>query len=158
MTSLRDEIFDRMDELSPAEKKVARTLLANYPAAGLASAAALAKAAGTSTPTVLRLVSRLGIGGYPEFQAQLREEVTEQLSSPVSRAAYRLQDGDGATAVPAVGRPADGAGRAARRPRCRRASSMPPSRCWPRRAGRSSSPAATSPGTSRTSSPCSWTS
>jgi DNA-binding MurR/RpiR family transcriptional regulator len=88
---IRDEIFARMEELSPAEKKVARSLLANYPAAGLASAATLAKAAGTSTPTVLRLIARLGIGGYPEFQQQLRQEVTEQLSSPVSRAAHRLQ-------------------------------------------------------------------
>jgi DNA-binding MurR/RpiR family transcriptional regulator len=92
---LRDEVFARMDELSPAEKKVARSLLANYPAAGLASAATLAKAAGTSTPTVLRLVTRLGIGSSPEFQQQLREEVTEQLASPFSRAAHRLQaDGD----------------------------------------------------------------
>jgi DNA-binding MurR/RpiR family transcriptional regulator len=94
-TLIRDEVFARMDELTPAEKKVARSLLANYPGAGLASAAALAKAAGTSTPTVLRLVTRLGIGSYPEFQEQLRQEVTEQLSSPVSRAADRLQaDGD----------------------------------------------------------------
>lgn len=89
-TRVRDEVFDRMEELSPAEKKVARSLLANYPAAGLASAATLAKAAGTSTPTVLRLVARLGIGSYPEFQEQLRQEVTEQLSSPVSRAAHLL--------------------------------------------------------------------
>jgi DNA-binding MurR/RpiR family transcriptional regulator len=94
---VRDEIFDRMEELSPAEKKVARSLLANYPAAGLASAATLAKAAGTSTPTVLRLVSRLGIGSYPDFQEQLRQEVTEQLSSPVSRAADRLGGGGDAT-------------------------------------------------------------
>ena len=28
---LRDEIFRRMDELTPAERKVARTLLARYP-------------------------------------------------------------------------------------------------------------------------------
>jgi len=39
---LRDEIFQRMDELTPAERKVARTLLARYPAAGLESTAALA--------------------------------------------------------------------------------------------------------------------
>jgi DNA-binding MurR/RpiR family transcriptional regulator len=96
-TQLRDEVFARMDELSPAEKKVARSLLANYPAAGLASAATLAKAAGTSTPTVLRLVARLGIGSYPEFQQQLREEVTEQLASPFSRAAHRLQADDDST-------------------------------------------------------------
>lgn len=96
-TQLRDEVFARMEELSPAEKKVARSLLANYPAAGLASAATLAKAAGTSTPTVLRLIARLGIGSYPEFQQQLREEVTEQLASPFSRAAHRLQADGGST-------------------------------------------------------------
>jgi DNA-binding MurR/RpiR family transcriptional regulator len=95
MTQIRDAIFARMDELTPAEKKVARSLLANYPSAGLASAATLAKAAGTSTPTVLRLVSRIGIGSYPEFQERLREEITQRMNSPVSRAAHRLrQDGD----------------------------------------------------------------
>ena len=64
-----------MDELSPAEKKVARSLLANYPSAGLASAAALAKAAGTSTPTVLRLVVAAGhrrLPGVPGAAAPRR--------------------------------------------------------------------------------------
>jgi DNA-binding MurR/RpiR family transcriptional regulator len=96
VTPIRDEVFARMDELTPAEKKVARSLLANYPGAGLASAATLARTAGTSTPTVLRLVTRIGIGGYPEFQERLREEVTQRLNSPVSRAADRLTgEGDG---------------------------------------------------------------
>ena len=95
MSRIRDAVFERMEELSPAEKKVARTLLADYPSAGLASAATLAKSAGTSTPTVLRLVSRLGLGGYPEFQEQLRREITEQMSSPVSRAAGRLKKNGG---------------------------------------------------------------
>ncbi len=84
---LRDEIFQRMDELTPAERKVARTLLARYPAAGLESTAALAAAAGTSKPTVLRLLARLGFGSYPEFQDRLRAEVTRSMSaSPLSRA------------------------------------------------------------------------
>jgi DNA-binding MurR/RpiR family transcriptional regulator len=96
MTQIRDDVFARMDELTPAEKKVARSLLANYPSAGLASAATLARTAGTSTPTVLRLVSRIGIGSYPEFQERLHEEITQQLNSPVSRAADRLTGaGDG---------------------------------------------------------------
>ena len=87
---LRDEIFQRMDELTPAERKVARALLARYPAAGLESAAALAAAAGTSKPTVLRLLGRLGFGGYPEFQDRLRGEVTRSLNeSPLSRARAR---------------------------------------------------------------------
>lgn len=77
---INDQIFARMDELSPAEKKVARKLLADYPGAGLASAAALARSAGTSPPTVLRLLSRLGIGSYPQFQRRLRDEVNDQLN------------------------------------------------------------------------------
>jgi DNA-binding MurR/RpiR family transcriptional regulator len=84
---LRDEIFQRMDELTPAERKVARTLLARYPAAGLESTAALAAAAGTSKPTVLRLLGRLGFGSYPAFQERLRAEATRSMSgSPLSRA------------------------------------------------------------------------
>ena len=87
---LRDEIFQRMDELTPAERKVARTLLARYPAAGLASTATLAAAAGTSKPTVLRLLERLGFGSYPDFQERLRAEVTRSMSeSPLSRARAR---------------------------------------------------------------------
>ena len=87
---LRDEIFQRMDELTPAERKVARTLLARYPAAGLESTAALAVAAGTSKPTVLRLLARLGFGRYPDFQERLRAEVTLSMSaSPLSRALAR---------------------------------------------------------------------
>ena len=93
---LRDEIFERMDELTPAERKVARTLLARYPAAGLESTAALAGAAGTSKPTVLRLLSRLGFGSYPEFQDRLRAEATRSMS-PLSRARAHRPAPPGAT-------------------------------------------------------------
>jgi DNA-binding MurR/RpiR family transcriptional regulator len=87
---LRDEIFQRMDGLTPAERKVARTLLARYPAAGLESSAALAAAAGTSKPTVLRLLARLGFGSYRDFQERLRAEATRSMSaSPLSRARAR---------------------------------------------------------------------
>lgn len=87
---LRDAIFQRMDQLTPAERKVARILLARYPAAGLESTATLAAAAGTSKPTVLRLLGRLGFGSYPEFQQRLRDEVTRSMSgSPLSRARAR---------------------------------------------------------------------
>ncbi|HEY5272269.1 MAG TPA: MurR/RpiR family transcriptional regulator [Galbitalea sp.] len=95
---INDEIFARMGELSPAEKKVARALLSSYPGAGLESAATLAKAAGTSTPTVLRLVTRLGIGSYPDFQRRLREEITHHMQSPASRVEQARLDHD--TSVP----------------------------------------------------------
>jgi DNA-binding MurR/RpiR family transcriptional regulator len=101
---LRDEIFQRMDELTPAERKVARTLLARYPAAGLGSTAALAVAAGTSKPTVLRLLARLGFGSYPAFQERLRAEVTRSMSaSPLSRArARRAEPSDDSVFLRAV--------------------------------------------------------
>lgn len=96
---IKDDIFARMDELSPAERKVARALLAGYPSVGLSSAATLAKAAGTSTPTVLRLVSRLGIPSFPEFQTRLRAEIMHQLSSPFHRAERRIVESDGDTGL-----------------------------------------------------------
>lgn len=95
MAQIKDEIFARMDEFSPAERKVARSLLADYPSAGLASAASLARTAGTSTPTVLRLISRMDLGGFSEFQAQLRAEVSNQINAPVTRAQQVSRTGAG---------------------------------------------------------------
>lgn len=89
MIRIKNEIFARMEDMSPSERKVARTLLADYPSIGLASANTLAKAAGTSAPTVLRLVTRLGIGSYADFQLHLREEIMHELNSPVHRAERR---------------------------------------------------------------------
>lgn len=79
--------------MAPSERKVARTLLADYPSIGLASANTLAKAAGTSAPTVLRLVARLGMDSYADFQKHLRDEIMHELSAPVHRA-ERVVDGD----------------------------------------------------------------
>lgn len=86
MIRVKNEIFARMEEMAPSERKVARTLLADYPSIGLASANTLAKAAGTSAPTVLRLVARLGMDSYADFQMHLRNEIMHELSSPVRRA------------------------------------------------------------------------
>ena len=75
----------RAGELSPAERKLARALLASYPIAGLESLARLAERAGVSPPTVTRFIAKLGFGGYPEFQDALRREVQDRLSSPLAR-------------------------------------------------------------------------
>ncbi|QDG89050.1 MurR/RpiR family transcriptional regulator [Pseudarthrobacter sp. NIBRBAC000502770] len=93
MIRVKNEIFARMEEMAPSERKVARTLLADYPSIGLASANTLAKAAGTSAPTVLRLVARLGMDSYADFQKHLRDEIMHELSAPVHRA-ERVVDGD----------------------------------------------------------------
>ncbi len=73
---------DRMGDLPPAERRVARALLAGYPTAGLETVARLAERAQTSAPTVVRLVGRLGFAGFGEFQDELRREIDERRRSP----------------------------------------------------------------------------
>jgi DNA-binding MurR/RpiR family transcriptional regulator len=76
-----------MDQLTAAERKVARVFLAAYPIAGLENVAQLAQRAQVSGPTVMRFVARLGFDGYPEFQQALRAEVQEKLASSLSQLA-----------------------------------------------------------------------
>jgi DNA-binding MurR/RpiR family transcriptional regulator len=78
-------VRQRLDSLSPAERRLARTLLASYPIAGLESVARFAERAGVSPPTVTRFIAKLGFRGYPEFQENLRDEVQARLSSPLAR-------------------------------------------------------------------------
>lgn len=93
---------ESLDSLSAGERKVARTILANYPIAGLETVAELARRATVSPPTVVRFVSRLGFSGYPAFQKRLIREVHESLGSPLEqygRADLRSGDGDLARAA-----------------------------------------------------------
>ncbi|TYR66087.1 MurR/RpiR family transcriptional regulator [Streptomyces parvus] len=83
-TTLADDIRQKLGTLSPAERKVARVILAGYPAAGFETVAVLAERAAVSAPTVIRFVNRLGYQGFPDFQAALREELEARNASPLS--------------------------------------------------------------------------
>ena len=78
-------VRQRLGTLSPAERRLARVLLASYPIAGLESVARFAERAGVSPPTVTRFITKLGFRGYPDFQESLRREVQARLSSPLAR-------------------------------------------------------------------------
>ncbi|WP_409055119.1 MurR/RpiR family transcriptional regulator [Streptomyces sp. SYP-A7185] len=82
--TLADRIRLRLGELSPAERRVGRVLLADYPAAGFETVANVAERAGVSAPTVLRFVTRFGFQGFPDFQAGLRAELDERSASPLT--------------------------------------------------------------------------
>lgn len=69
--------------LPTAERRAAREILAAYPVAGLETVARLAARAGVSGPTIIRLVTRLGYDGYPDFQEALRREIQERATSPL---------------------------------------------------------------------------
>jgi len=82
--TIGEEIRERLGEMTPSERRVARTLLTTYPTAGLESLPQLAEGSGVTGPTVLRFVRKIGFDGYPDFQRSLRQEVqarTEGLPS-----------------------------------------------------------------------------
>ncbi len=68
---------------APAERRVVRALLAEYPLTGLEPLAVVAERAGTSGPTVLRVVGKLGFAGYPDFQRALRTELAARWPAPL---------------------------------------------------------------------------
>ncbi len=79
-----------MTDLTRAERQAASHILSHYPVSALGSITALARAADVSSPTVVRLVQKLGYRGYTEYQKALRKEVEQILVAPLSRG------GDGA--------------------------------------------------------------
>lgn len=82
-----DRIRAALPDLTRAERQLAAHMLNNFPIAVLGSVTALARGAGVSGPTAVRLVQKLGFSGYPEFQALVREEVGEKLASPLAKRA-----------------------------------------------------------------------
>ncbi|MBO1901804.1 MurR/RpiR family transcriptional regulator [Leucobacter weissii] len=82
--TLAEVLKKSYEGLSPAERRVSRALLADYPVAGLEPVNRLAERANVSAPTVLRLLSKLGIGSYPDMQKMLHGEIAARTSSPAT--------------------------------------------------------------------------
>jgi DNA-binding MurR/RpiR family transcriptional regulator len=85
-----------MPALTPSERRIARQLLADYPAAGLVTVAKLAELASTSPATVVRLVRKLGFDGFPDFHSALRHELSVRHAGPVERLTGSTADWQGA--------------------------------------------------------------
>lgn len=77
-------ILKRMDSLTSSEKKVARSILAQYPVAGLETMARLGERAKVSDPTVIRFINKLGFKRYNDFQDALRHEIHDRMQSPTT--------------------------------------------------------------------------
>lgn len=89
MTSTPETISDILRasfaNLTRAERQLADSLLQNYPMSGLGSITMVAQEAEVSTPTVVRMVQKLGFSGFPEFQRALRSELQAQISDPIEK-------------------------------------------------------------------------
>lgn len=86
-SSVRELIRQHYSALTQSERKFATALLDNYPAAGLASITIVASNVGVSSPTVARMVRKLGFNGYPEFHKALLGELEATGVGPTQRRA-----------------------------------------------------------------------
>ncbi len=83
--TVAQRIHDGFDGLTRAERQLANIILENYPVSGLGSITALAENAEVSTPTVARMARKLGFGGFPDMQKQLRHELEATISDPLTK-------------------------------------------------------------------------
>lgn len=83
--TISERLQAKSDALTRAERQLADAIMENYPVSGLGSITNVAHKAGVSTPTVARLVQKLGFKGFPEFQKQLRKELEAKISGPIEK-------------------------------------------------------------------------
>lgn len=62
-STIAEKLQTKFDSLTRAERQLANSLLDNYPVSGLASITTVAQNAEVSTPTVARMVQKLGFKG-----------------------------------------------------------------------------------------------
>ena len=85
--TVRQLIRQHYPLLTKSERKLANALLTDYPAGGIASITVVAQGAEVSTPTVARMVQKLGFKGFPQFHQALLEELQAQVKGPTARRA-----------------------------------------------------------------------
>ena len=83
--TIADAIGKAFASLTRAERQLANTINQNYPVSGLGSITQVAEKAGVSSPTIVRMVKKLGFKGFPEFQAELRRELEARISGPITK-------------------------------------------------------------------------
>lgn len=82
--TIEDRMRAALPDLTRAERQAASHILSHFPMSALGSITALARAADVSSPTVVRLVQKLGFRGYTEYQSALRAEVARLLTAPLT--------------------------------------------------------------------------
>jgi DNA-binding MurR/RpiR family transcriptional regulator len=83
--SIPERLKRREGELTGQERRAAVYLRLHYPAAGLGAMARFARAANVSPQTVLRLLAKLELASWEDFQDHLRVELAAEQASPLGR-------------------------------------------------------------------------
>jgi DNA-binding MurR/RpiR family transcriptional regulator len=84
-----DRITVRADRLTPAERKVAEVLAGEPQTVAFGTVANVARRAGTSGPSVVRLAVKLGYSGFVDLQADVQAELARQLGPARERIRQR---------------------------------------------------------------------
>jgi DNA-binding MurR/RpiR family transcriptional regulator len=87
------QIDAHLHRLTPAERRVAAVVADDPEAVAFGTVADVARRAGTSGATVVRLAAKLGFDGFVELQASVREELARRLR-PASERIRRPAAGD----------------------------------------------------------------
>ena len=95
------QIDAHLRALTPAERRVAAVVADDPEAVAFGTVADVARQAGTSGATVVRLAAKLGFDGFVELQAAVQEELTRRLR-PASERIRRPAPGDVLDAALAV--------------------------------------------------------
>ena len=82
INSLEQLILDNINSLTPAETRVARAILASYPALATRSSSAIAEVAQSSPASVIRFVNKLGFANLREFHEAIRDGLEGMYRSP----------------------------------------------------------------------------
>ncbi len=83
--TVSDVINAQFDALTRAESSWPRACLTTTRFRGWAALRRVAENARVSTPTVARMVQKLGFKGYPDFQSRLHQEVEATISNPLTK-------------------------------------------------------------------------
>jgi len=92
--SIVESLKHREAELTAQERRAATYLRLHYPAAGLGAMARFARAANVSPQTVLRLLAKLELASWEDFQDRLRVELAAEQASPLGRWTARRSAAD----------------------------------------------------------------
>jgi DNA-binding MurR/RpiR family transcriptional regulator len=91
--SVSAQIGAHLPALTPAERRVAAVVADDPEAVAFGTVADVARRAGASGATVVRLAAKLGFDGFVELQAAVRDEIAHRLR-PASERIRRPQPGD----------------------------------------------------------------
>ena len=83
--SLVERIGEHRDELTDSEQAIARYIAMNYTSVAYDSASSIAQKCEVSGATATRFFTKLGYDSFAEVQREVRAEISERLTSPLTR-------------------------------------------------------------------------